>query len=101
MILILGYFLDNEENFEKNQLNEIGIKNIIYIDNNGKIPEMELLTKFFTDFFLEDVQTKNDNLISYTFETAGKTIATNGEGANMLPGVATTLIKNSTKKLYP
>ena len=43
-------------------------------------------------------KTSTTNLISYTFETAGKTIATNGEGANMLPGVATTLIKNSTKK---
>ena len=44
------------------------LKNCLVIDNNGKIPEMELLTKFFTDFFLEDVQTKNDNLISYTLE---------------------------------
>lgn len=41
-------------------------------------------------------KTSTNNLISYTLRKAGKTVATNGEGANMMPGVATTLIKNST-----
>ena len=36
------------------------------------------------------------NLIRHTFLSAGKTVACNAEGANMLPGVATTLIKNTT-----
>lgn len=36
------------------------------------------------------------NLIGYTLKHAGKTVASNVEGANMIAGVATTLIKNST-----
>lgn len=36
------------------------------------------------------------NLMTHTLRSAGKTVASNVEGANMLPGVATTLIKNST-----
>lgn len=35
------------------------------------------------------------NLIAHTFETAGYKVATNTEGANMMSGVATILIKNS------
>lgn len=41
-------------------------------------------------------KTSTNNLIGYTLKKAGKTVATNSEGANMMPGVATTLIKNST-----
>ena len=59
-ILILGY-LDNEENFEKEQLNEIGIKNIIYIYNNGTINLNENVSKYnqksyyyyFEHYFIE------------------------------------------------
>lgn len=36
------------------------------------------------------------NMIAHTFNIAGKQIATNIEGANLMGGVATTLIKNST-----
>lgn len=36
------------------------------------------------------------NLVAHTLRSAGKTVACNSEGANMMPGVATTLIKNST-----
>lgn len=36
------------------------------------------------------------NLIYHTLKSAGKKVACNVEGANMMPGVATTLIKNST-----
>lgn len=36
------------------------------------------------------------NLVGHTLKSAGKTVASNVEGANMMPGVATTLIKNST-----
>lgn len=36
------------------------------------------------------------NLIAHTLKSAGKKIATNTEGANMMGGVATTLIKNSS-----
>ena len=36
------------------------------------------------------------NLISYTINSSGKKVATNKEGANMVGGVATTLIKNSS-----
>lgn len=36
------------------------------------------------------------NLVGHTLTYAGKTIASNVEGANMMGGVATTLIKNST-----
>ncbi len=36
------------------------------------------------------------NLVGHTLKSAGKTVASNVEGANMMPGVATTLVKNST-----
>jgi len=36
------------------------------------------------------------NLVYHTLTSAGKSVAANVEGANMLPGVATTLVKNST-----
>lgn len=36
------------------------------------------------------------NLVYHTLTSAGKTVACNTEGANMMGGVATTLIKNST-----
>ena len=36
------------------------------------------------------------NLVYHTLISAGKTVACNTEGANMMGGVATTLIKNST-----
>lgn len=36
------------------------------------------------------------NLVRHTLQSAGKTVACNIEGANMMPGVATALIKNST-----
>ena len=36
------------------------------------------------------------NLVCHTLQSAGRTVACNVEGANMMPGVATTLIKNST-----
>lgn len=38
----------------------------------------------------------SNNLIVHAFRTSGKTVATNLEGANLVSGVATTLIKNST-----
>lgn len=43
-------------------------------------------------------KTSTTNLIAHTLKTAGKSVAINNEGANMLTGVATTLIKNSTLK---
>lgn len=36
------------------------------------------------------------NMLAHTLRSAGKSVAANTEGANMLPGVATALIKNST-----
>lgn len=36
------------------------------------------------------------NLTYHTLKSAGKSVAANVEGANMMPGVATTLVKNST-----
>ncbi len=36
------------------------------------------------------------NLVRHTLQSAGKTVACNAEGANMMGGVATALIKNST-----
>ena len=44
------------------------LKNCLVVDNNGKIQEMELLTKFFSNFFVENVNTKRDELIPYTLE---------------------------------
>ncbi len=38
------------------------------------------------------------NLIYHTLTSAGKTVASNVEGANMMSGVATTLIKHSTMR---
>lgn len=35
------------------------------------------------------------NLIAHTIKSSGKLVATNSEGANMMSGIATTLIKNS------
>ncbi len=37
-----------------------------------------------------------NNLVGYTLTSAGKRIASNVEGANMMGGVATTLVKNSS-----
>lgn len=36
------------------------------------------------------------NIIAHTLKSAGKKVATNSEGANMMSGIATTLIKNSS-----
>jgi len=46
-------------------------------------------------------KTATTNMIAHTFKTAGKEVATNEEGANMMTGVATTIIKNSglTRKI--
>lgn len=44
------------------------LKNCLVIDNNGKIAEIELLTKFFTDFFVDKIPTKKDILIEYSLE---------------------------------
>jgi len=41
-------------------------------------------------------KTSTTNMLAYTLKTAGKNVATNSEGANMISGVATTLIKNSS-----
>lgn len=41
-------------------------------------------------------KTSTTNMLAYVMRNAGLSVATNGEGANMLTGVATTLIKNST-----
>ena len=41
-------------------------------------------------------KTSTTNMLAYVMKSAGLSVATNGEGANMLTGVATTLIKNST-----
>jgi len=38
----------------------------------------------------------SNNLIVHALRTAGRTVATNLEGANLVGGIATTLIKNST-----
>ena len=40
-------------------------------------------------------KTSTTNMIAHTLKTAGKEVATNAQGANMISGVATTLIKNS------
>ena len=41
-------------------------------------------------------KTSNTNLLEYTIKNSGKQVATNNEGSNMISGVATTLIKNSS-----
>lgn len=41
-------------------------------------------------------KTSTTNMLAYVLKNAGLSVATNGEGANMLTGVATTLMKNST-----
>lgn len=41
-------------------------------------------------------KTSTTNMLAYVLRQAGVSLATNGEGANMLTGVATTLIKHST-----
>lgn len=43
-------------------------------------------------------KTSTTNMIAHTLKTAGKEVATNAQGANMISGVATTLIKNSNLK---
>ena len=49
-------------------------------------------------FFISGTNGKSTttNLLYHTLKSAGKTVACNTEGANMMGGVATTLIKNST-----
>lgn len=49
-------------------------------------------------FFISGTNGKSTttNLLNHTLLSAGKTVACNTEGANMMSGVATTLIKNST-----
>ncbi len=49
-------------------------------------------------FFISGTNGKSTttNLVNHTLRSAGKTVACNTEGANMMGGVATTLIKNST-----
>lgn len=49
-------------------------------------------------FFISGTNGKSTttNLLYHTLVSAGKTVACNTEGANMMSGVATTLIKNST-----
>ncbi|MBQ7341070.1 MAG: DUF1727 domain-containing protein [Oscillospiraceae bacterium] len=49
-------------------------------------------------FFISGTNGKSTttNLLYHTLRSAGKTVACNNEGANMMTGVATTLIKNST-----
>lgn len=44
------------------------LKNCLVVDNNGKIQEMELLTKFFSNFFVDNINIKKDELIPYTLE---------------------------------
>lgn len=41
-------------------------------------------------------KTSTTNLIAHTIKETGKKVATNSAGANMIGGIATTLIKNST-----
>lgn len=41
-------------------------------------------------------KSSTNNLVGHTLSSAGRTVASNIEGANMMTGVATTLIKNST-----
>ena len=49
-------------------------------------------------FFISGTNGKSTttNLLYHTLKSAGKSVACNTEGANMMGGVATTLIKNST-----
>lgn len=49
-------------------------------------------------FFISGTNGKSTttNLLYHTLKSAGRTVACNTEGANMMGGVATTLIKNST-----
>ncbi len=49
-------------------------------------------------FFISGTNGKSTttNLLYHTLMSAGKSVACNAEGANMMTGVATTLIKNST-----
>lgn len=59
--------------------------------------------RYFTNIDYEKVifitgtngKSTTTNLVAYTFKTAGYEVATNTEGANMMSGVATILIKNS------
>ncbi|MBR4017751.1 MAG: DUF1727 domain-containing protein [Oscillospiraceae bacterium] len=73
---------------------------------SGKIA-VKLMPKFVAHFkninynkvfFISGTNGKSTttNLLYHTLISAGKTVACNTEGANMMGGVATTLIKNST-----
>ncbi len=73
---------------------------------SGKIA-VKLMPNFVTKFkkidyskvyFISGTNGKSTttNLIYHTLISAGRTVACNTEGANMMTGVATTLIKNST-----
>lgn len=54
--------------------------------------------KYENVYFISGTNGKSTttNLIFHTLSSAGKSVACNTEGANMMGGVATTLIKNST-----
>lgn len=73
---------------------------------SGKIAT-KLMTNFVNGFKKIDLdkvimvtgtngKSTTTNLIAHTIKSGDKKIATNSEGANMMGGVATTLIKNST-----
>lgn len=75
---------------------------------SGKIA-VKLMPNFVTKFknidynkvyFISGTNGKSTttNLIYHTLISAGRTVACNTEGANMMTGVATTLIKNSTMR---
>ncbi len=72
---------------------------------SGKVAVMfqKNFVKYFTNIDYDKVifvtgtngKSTTTNLIYHTLKSAGKKVCTNGEGANMMSGVATTLIKNS------
>ena len=68
---ILSFYHTEDLNLET-EISQPGytrsLKNCLVIDNNGKIHEMDLLTKFFTAFFIDKINIKNDQLIPYTLE---------------------------------
>ena len=73
---------------------------------SGKVAVMfqKNIVKYFTDIDYDKVifvtgtngKSTTTNLIYHTLKSAGKSVCTNSEGANMMSGVATTLIKNSS-----